>query len=516
MKKFVKAAMALLLCCIMVLGMIGTGGNLDLFSEKACASTNGVSRNQAVEWIKDKGNSHWGDDVDKDSGCQCVDLIKAYYSYLGQAWKIGNAWEYANTYMWPSGWTQASSPQPGDIFVVGATQTFNNGHVGLIYEVSGNTMYTVETNVVSPYKGEMPGANAQNCTRPFSDATTFIHPDFDTEAPTISDINVKQILYFGYYISCTVSDNVGVAKVQYQTWTEKNGTDDLTDSVIDGNISDGKVRFYISRKDHNKETGKYITHISVEDTSGNRTEEDVPVSLGGNMLSRPRYSVLALDASGSMYGTPAAKQKEAAIEFCKALLDNNDKDYIAIVTFSSSATKTCDFTNDIDLLTTYINKTNANGGTNTYAALDMADELLTSVSDSSAVKNIILCSDGLPSVGETTTDGPYTYSDYDEYKYANSVYNLAADLKQDYGIYTLGFFHNLSGSELAFGQRFMNDIQNEGYFEVTDVNELEDTFVEIAGDIDGSNNFIVVISKVIKYVVLVIYTIFELLKLITK
>ena len=196
-----------------------------------------------------------------------------------------------------------------------------------------------------------------------------------------------------------------------------------------------------------------------------------------------RYSVLILDSSGSMSGTPAAKQKTAAIKFCDAVLKAAGENYVAIVKLNSSSTAACQFTQDLDTLTNCINSIPASGGTNINEALEAADQLLDGVTVSGAIKNIVLCSDGLPEHGDRSYDGPYTSADSTYYGQANACYNTAAALKGDSYIYTLGFFHSLSGSNRTFAVRFMEDLQNAGYYEVTDPEDLEFTFGDIAGDI---------------------------------
>ena len=48
-----------------------------------------------------------------------------------------------------------------------------------------------------------------------------------------------------------------------------------------------------------------------------------------------RYSVLILDTSGSMVGTPMEKQKEAAVKFCEAVLKAKGTNKVAIVQLDS-------------------------------------------------------------------------------------------------------------------------------------------------------------------------------------
>ena len=209
-----------------------------------------------------------------------------------------------------------------------------------------------------------------------------------------------------------------------------------------------------------------------------------------------RYTVLILDTSGSMSGTPATVQKQAAIKFCESITKADGTNYVAIVKLNSTSSVGCEFTTDLATLEAYINSIPASGGTNINQALQVAESLIDGISEEypDAIKNIVLCSDGLPESGSTSSDGPYTSSDYSNYRYANYAYNTASKIKEKgYNLYTLGFFHSLSGSTLDFGTRFMADISSgEIYaFVVTDVDELEFTFGNIANSIINNSPIIV-------------------------
>lgn len=197
-----------------------------------------------------------------------------------------------------------------------------------------------------------------------------------------------------------------------------------------------------------------------------------------------RYSVLLLDVSGSMYGTPIAKLKEAAIRFCEQVLQAEGNNYIAVIPFTSTSYVKCNFTDNLDTLKAAINSLNASGSTSQYAGLSRADELFSGVTDQNAIRNILLLSDGLPEGGLWTGTGQYSSSDYSYgYGYANSAYNKAVEMKPNYKIYTLAFFHSMDNSILSFGRRFMNDLQNAGYYQVIDPSELEFEFGQIANQI---------------------------------
>lgn len=194
-----------------------------------------------------------------------------------------------------------------------------------------------------------------------------------------------------------------------------------------------------------------------------------------------RDTVLILDDSGSMEGEPMNKLIDSAQKFCESVLGSSGTNRVAIITYSTDAELKCDFTNNMSALQTAINDMDEYGMTNIYDALSIANDLLSK--SSANVKNIVLMSDGLPNEGSTVSSGRYSYSDYDGYDYANAVYNQAISYHPNYYIYTLGFFHNIYGDTKAFASRFMQDLQNAGYYEVDKVEDLEFTFGEIAEDI---------------------------------
>lgn len=194
-----------------------------------------------------------------------------------------------------------------------------------------------------------------------------------------------------------------------------------------------------------------------------------------------RDTVLILDDSGSMEGEPMDKLIDSAEKFCESVLGASGTNRVAIITYSTSAELKSDFTNSLPSLQNAIRDMDEYGMTNIYDALKIANDLLSK--SSADVKNIVLMSDGLPNEGARVNSGRYGYSDYNGYDYANAVYNQATSYHSDYFIYTLGFFHNIYGDTKAFASRFMEDLQNAGYYEVNDVEDLEFTFGEIAEDI---------------------------------
>ena len=172
-----------------------------------------------------------------------------------------------------------------------------------------------------------------------------------------------------------------------------------------------------------------------------------------------RYTVLTLDVSGSMSGTPISKLKEASKNFVSLLLNSRGTNYIAIVKFASSASIACGFTNDPEELNTAIDSLSANGGTDTAYGLQKSKELYESAALTvTTERNIVLISDGSPN------------SEADAQTEANKMFF-------DYNIYSLGY--NMSSSE----QKFMKTVQNCGYCNATNDTELDSAVTEIANTI---------------------------------
>lgn len=199
-----------------------------------------------------------------------------------------------------------------------------------------------------------------------------------------------------------------------------------------------------------------------------------------------RYNVLAIDTSGSIKGTPLKREKEAAKRFCKKILDSDGDNYLAVITFDSNATVICGMTNNYSKLEKAINSTTAANSTNMTDAMVKAGELLAQEPDGpNTMKNIVVCSDGLPRKGTKTASGKYTSKDHKYYTYANAAYAASKKLKnKNYFIYGLGFFHNSTGKDLTFGKILMKDIASKDkYYTVNNPNDIDNVFDDIADKI---------------------------------
>ncbi len=175
-----KRIISLLLMIVMIVSIVP-------FGTISASAANQYTKDEAVSWIKARGNENWWRDVDGYYGCQCVDLVMAYYQYLVGYRVSGNAKNYLTSKL-PNGWWRDKTPSPGAIIVwdgytsTGQWVTGENGHVGLVHAVSGSTVYTVETNTKHT-NGQGSAAGAKYRTRLNYNAT-YIHPYFKDGAPT--------------------------------------------------------------------------------------------------------------------------------------------------------------------------------------------------------------------------------------------------------------------------------------------------------------------------------------------
>ena len=117
------------LCLILAVIMVAC-----LLPTAAFASTNGKTADDAINWVRSLEGQPVGNG-------ECVELIKAYYSYLGQTSPGGNGADYSWNQL-PAGWhrLQNAQPQKGDILVYSGNGENPYGHVA-IYESDYSTWH---------------------------------------------------------------------------------------------------------------------------------------------------------------------------------------------------------------------------------------------------------------------------------------------------------------------------------------------------------------------------------------
>ena len=167
------------LCLILAVIMVAC-----LLPTAAFASTNGKTADDAINWVKGLQGQTVG------SG-ECVALIVAYYSYLGQTSPGGNGADYAWKEPLPAGWQrlQNAQPQKGDILVYSGNAANKYGHVA-IYESDYSTWhqnYAYQRKVV-----HVTNVRYNGFDNPYWGV---IRPDFSSATPTPSYANIGTNVY---------------------------------------------------------------------------------------------------------------------------------------------------------------------------------------------------------------------------------------------------------------------------------------------------------------------------------
>ena len=171
-----KRVLSLVLAVILIAGLLPTA---------AFASTNGKTADDAINWVRSLNGQPVG------SG-ECVALIYAYYSYLGQTSPGGNGVDYWYNDL-PAGWTRIPNAQPkkGDILVYGSSSDNKYGHVA-IYESDYSTWhqnYAYQRKVVN-----VTNVKYNGFTNPYLGV---IRPDFGSAVfkPNFIDIGTNIYRY---------------------------------------------------------------------------------------------------------------------------------------------------------------------------------------------------------------------------------------------------------------------------------------------------------------------------------
>lgn len=211
----------------------------------------------------------------------------------------------------------------------------------------------------------------------------------------------------------------------------------------------------------------------------------------------PEYQIaMVLDVSGSMSGTPMQELKQACYNFIDDILNEDETAEIAIVTFESDVTAYKFggeyFTNDRAALRAVVAGLTDGGSTAMNAGMRKADEILQNYGTAST-RFLIQMADGMPNMGDSYYGEDAKYAgthfvdpDGNEFEYTgdtgdeSAVYNTFWGIKDYYNIFSLGFFHELDGVNKQFAATFMNDIQNVGYHEVVNADDLVFSFESIA------------------------------------
>lgn len=237
--------------------------------------------------------------------------------------------------------------------------------------------------------------------------------------------------------------------------------------------------------------------ITAEMTSGGKT---IIKTTNLRVASKARDTVLVLDVSGSMAGTPLSEMKKSAIQFCNDLLEDEYNNRVGIVFYDDELYEV-GMSDDLDYLVREIQAIGTGGTTNMTAALEAADVMLSKNSKAlNSVKNVVIMADGIPNEGERSNSGSLPSGSYSSYtssvEYANAVIDKTENMKSKYNVYSLGFFHGLSGISKDFATALMRELTNksDGYYQVDKAEDLQFAFGDISEEISYGSRIVINIA----------------------
>lgn len=153
----------------------------------------------------------------------------------------------------------------------------------------------------------------------------------DRTAPKLSKPVIVYRDSLGYVMKCRVEDKSKISKVEFPTWTGKNGQDDL--KWKNGTAKkDGTYHFRVNISDHNNEYGQYWTHVYAMDEYGNQgsvTYPDIIVTKGYIPAAQGIYENHLYAAFNENLGWKASKEMAESMGGTLAVLsDKEETDYV--------------------------------------------------------------------------------------------------------------------------------------------------------------------------------------------
>ncbi len=110
----------------------------------------------------------------------------------------------------------------------------------------------------------------------------------DGEPPQFDNVYITDVDAFGYTVVCEATDNLGIDRVCFPTWTDANGQDDLVadwynNAAVFPTYGSNTYLYRVNIANHNGERGNYTTHVYAYDVSGNSMYTDLYVNVPLNV-----------------------------------------------------------------------------------------------------------------------------------------------------------------------------------------------------------------------------------------
>ncbi|MGB4792494.1 MAG: VWA domain-containing protein [Lactococcus chungangensis] len=188
-------------------------------------------------------------------------------------------------------------------------------------------------------------------------------------------------------------------------------------------------------------------------------------------LDDEALTIFLIDTSGNMQN----KDKQTTIDLINRFAVESEQARIAVIAYDNDSQVLVAPTTDSTVIREKLSTLESSGESNLTAGLKTAEELIKQSQNQKA--NIFIIADNAPTAGDTLKKGTYTSKDSHSYKYANAANEYAKQLKKSkVSIRTLIYLARVAKSTQAQTQRFFENIQNDGFFDISQNDHLDFLF----------------------------------------
>ena len=188
-------------------------------------------------------------------------------------------------------------------------------------------------------------------------------------------------------------------------------------------------------------------------------------------LDDEALTIFLIDTSGNMQN----KDKQTTIDLINRFAVESEQARIAVIAYDNDSQVLVAPTTDSTVIREKLSTLESSGESNLTAGLKTAEELIKQSQNQKA--NIFIIADNAPTAGDTLKKGTYTSKDSHSYKYANAADEYAKQLKKSkVSIRTLIYLARVAKSTQAQAQRFFENIQNDGSFDISQNDYLDFLF----------------------------------------
>ena len=188
-------------------------------------------------------------------------------------------------------------------------------------------------------------------------------------------------------------------------------------------------------------------------------------------LDDEALTIFLIDTSGNMQN----KDKQTTIDLINRFAVESEQARIAVIAYDNDSQVLVAPTTDSTVIREKLSTLESSGESNLTAGLKTAEELIKQSQNQKA--NIFIIADNAPTAGDMLKKGTYTSKDSHSYKYANAADEYAQQLKKSkVSIRTLIYLARVAKSTQAQTQRFFENIQNDGFFDISQNDHLDFLF----------------------------------------